>query len=287
MFEIDPQVFSIIRPPLDDYKAFVRPDMVVESYQSAAGHMISHGSLHRISINRTAHRAYAYRLGDGPFRLVERPACTLGFQPAAMRLEVEGDAAEYISVFQAPELYRHLGGPGFNPDDRSGDALSALADPATLQVALSLALAAGEPRGADSLLLDHLGLALACCVVRLLHAQAIAQTHSFPQHHLRRVIDYIEGALGRPDLRVEELASVAHLSPFHFSRAFRQATGKAPYQFVLERRISRAQIRLAHSAESLATIAYASGFCSQAHFCTAFKRFTGVTPGKYRAQIRE
>ncbi|MGO7206585.1 hypothetical protein ACCT30_36540, partial [Rhizobium ruizarguesonis] len=70
MPDIDPQIFSISRPSLGGYKAFVQRDMIVETYRSAAGQMVSRGSLHRISINRTAHGKYAYRLGSGAFRKV-------------------------------------------------------------------------------------------------------------------------------------------------------------------------------------------------------------------------
>ena len=286
MPDIDPQVFSITRPSLGEYKAFVRRDLIVETYRSAGGHMISHGALHRISVNRTAHQTYAYRLGDGPLRSVERRVPTLEFQPATVRLEAEGDAAEYISVFQSPELYKAVGGAGFDPDDGRSGALGAMADATTLHVALSIALAAGEPGGGDPLLIEHLGLALACCVTRLLRPRPTVRARPITQQRLGRVVDYIESALGRSDLSVEEMAAVAHLSPYHFSHAFKQATGAAPHRFVLERRVKRAQVCLAKNDETLTAIAFASGFSSQAHFCSAFKRFVGVTPGAYRARVQ-
>jgi AraC family transcriptional regulator len=247
--------------------------------------MISQGGLHRVSINRTAHQSYAYRIDGAPFRSVQRRKLTLGFQPASTRLEVEGDAAEYISIFQHPELYRSVGGASFDLDLRSIDALSATADATTLQVAVSLATAAGESGGGDPLLMEHLGLALACCVSRLLHVRLDMRIRSMTAQRLARVVDYIEVALGRADLTVEHMAAVAHLSPYHFSRTFKQATGAAPHRFVLERRVRRAQRHLAHGNESLSAIALASGFSSQAHFSSAFKRFVGVTPGEYRAQV--
>src|SRR6185369_7742427 len=99
---------------------------------------------------------------------------------------------------------------------------------------------------------------------------------------LRRVIDYVESQLASPDLSVEDLAAIAHLSPHHFSRAFRQATGRAPHRFVLERRVRRAQLHLSDGEDSLAEIAYATGFSSQAHFSHMFRRLTGLTPRQYR-----
>ncbi len=59
MHEIDPRVFSIARPALARYAAIAQPSVIAETYRSAAGHMRSAGSLHRISLNRTGHRRYA------------------------------------------------------------------------------------------------------------------------------------------------------------------------------------------------------------------------------------
>jgi AraC family transcriptional regulator len=57
-----------------------------------------------------------------------------------------------------------------------------------------------------------------------------------PRHKLRRVVEYImENLAGRPTL--EQMAAVVHLSPYHFARQFKAATGLAPHQYVIARRI--------------------------------------------------
>jgi AraC family transcriptional regulator len=283
---IDPDIFSISRPPLGDYRSFVEPRLIVETYRSAAGQMISHGPLHRISVNRTAHRRYVCKLGSDVARAVARPPFTLGFEPATVALEVEGDEADYVSIFQSPALYRSIGGADFAPERWDGDRLSAAADPTTLQVVLALALAVEDP-AVDALLMQHLGIALACRVVRLLGARPQApQPHALPPRTLRRVIDQIEGFIGDAGLSVETLASTAHLSPYHFSRAFKAATGEPPHRFILRRRVGRAKLHLAEADATLADIAYACGFASQAHFCGVFRRLTGMTPKQYRGTVR-
>ena len=286
MPDIDPQIFSISRPALRDYKAFVQRDLIVETYRSSAGQMASRGSLHRISINRTAHRKYAYRFGGGLFRAIERRAFTLGFQPAAVPLDVDGDEADYISIFQEPALYRTVAGEAFKPEDWDSEALSVTTDPTTLQIALSLAFALDNAGGADALLMEHLSMALACRVVKLLGTGRQVQSRPLASQQLRRVIDHIESLIGKSDLSVEELAATAHLSPYHFSRAFKLATGLPPHRFVLQRRIERARLYLADGEETLAAIAYATGFSSQAHFSSMFQRLTGMTPREYRRSVR-
>ena len=60
---MDPSLFRIERPALEAYAASFGPSIAVERYSSAGGHMRSEGRLHRISLNRTPHRRYAFRYG--------------------------------------------------------------------------------------------------------------------------------------------------------------------------------------------------------------------------------
>jgi AraC family transcriptional regulator len=283
---LDPSVFAISRPALHDYAAAARPDITVECYRSDAGQMDSRGALHRLSLNRTGHGRYAFRIDDGPTRRVARPPWTLGVQPAGLPLFVDGDGADYISIFQPPEAYRRIGrelGPAGFED---GEMLVA-ADPVTIHVALALAELARRPEATDPLLSEQLGLSFAVCTLRLLsHRPALRpeRPDALSPDRLRRVLDHIEDALEDGDLSLAELAAVARLSPFHFSRAFKAASGQAPHQFVLARRVERAKALLARPDLALAEIAYRAGFASQAHFSTAFRRATGTTPARYRAE---
>jgi AraC family transcriptional regulator len=103
-----------------------------------------------------------------------------------------------------------------------------------------------------------------------------------PRHKLRTVIEYImENLEGTPTL--EEMARVVKLSPYYFARQFKAATGLAPYQFVITRRIERAKHLLrTNGGLGLAEVAFRSGFANQSHFCFHFKRIAGVTPRRFR-----
>jgi AraC family transcriptional regulator len=103
-----------------------------------------------------------------------------------------------------------------------------------------------------------------------------------PRHKVRRVIEYImENLENNPTL--EQMAGVVHLSSYHFARQFKAATGLAPHQFVITRRIERAEHLLRTNRQlGLAEVAFRSGFANQSHFCLHFKRITGVTPRRFR-----
>jgi AraC family transcriptional regulator len=102
-----------------------------------------------------------------------------------------------------------------------------------------------------------------------------------PERVLRRLLDRIEADLG-DRLSIDDLAREAGLSRYHFSRAFRAATGLAPHRYVLERRIARAKALLCDSDTAIAEIALCTGFSSQSHLTDCFRRWVGVAPGEYR-----
>jgi AraC family transcriptional regulator len=101
---------------------------------------------------------------------------------------------------------------------------------------------------------------------------------------LHSVIEYImENLEGSPTLG--QMAAVAHLSPYHFARQFKAATGLAPHQYVIARRVERAQHLLRKDDElELAEVALHAGFSDQSKFSFHFKRLIGVTPRQFRLQ---
>lgn len=102
---------------------------------------------------------------------------------------------------------------------------------------------------------------------------------------LRRVDEIIEARLDRM-LTVQDLADELGLSAGFFSRAFRQATGRSPHAYILDRKIARARALIAAGAEDLSSVALAAGFSSHAHLSTVFCRKLGVSPSVLRATLR-
>ncbi|WP_395674953.1 helix-turn-helix domain-containing protein [Inquilinus sp.] len=97
------------------------------------------------------------------------------------------------------------------------------------------------------------------------------------QRRLRRVMELID-ADPAAELSVAELAATAALSPFHFLRSFRRATGLTPHQFVLARRMERARVELEAGAP-VPVVARRHGFAETWYFRAVYRRHHGLPPG--------
>ncbi|AWM00598.1 AraC family transcriptional regulator [Bradyrhizobium amphicarpaeae] len=105
---------------------------------------------------------------------------------------------------------------------------------------------------------------------------------SLQNWRLKRVLKYVDENL-TAKITLQDLAVVAGLSRMHFAAQFRAATGVRPHEYLLRRRIERAQELLKQGEVALVDIALTVGFQTQAHFTTVFKRFVGDTPYQWRS----
>lgn len=105
-----------------------------------------------------------------------------------------------------------------------------------------------------------------------------------PKWRFARVREYIDSHIEDP-IHLRDLAMVAGLSRMHFAAQFRTYTGISPCEFVTMQRIRHAQGLLADPQKTLADVAFSVGFRTQAHFTTAFHRFVGNTPNRWRKAL--
>jgi AraC family transcriptional regulator len=99
---------------------------------------------------------------------------------------------------------------------------------------------------------------------------------------LQRTLAYIQAHLAQ-DLSLTTLATLVHLSPDHFARLFKQATGRSPHQYVLWCRMERAKQILAETDVPLSLIGLQVGCTDQSAFTALFRKHVAMTPKAYRA----
>jgi AraC family transcriptional regulator len=165
----------------------------------------------------------------------------------------------FAHLYLRPHAIDHVITEEFDRDARSVDLIDCVARRLPLLSALMSAML-GEietPTFGSRLILDTL---LHSLIVRLLsECSTLSEIgnpapHAISPRRLRRVLEFIEANLGT-DLELEDLAFVAGSSRFHFSRAFREATGFPPYRYLIHRRIDAAKILLLEDRFSIPEIA--------------------------------
>jgi AraC family transcriptional regulator len=103
---------------------------------------------------------------------------------------------------------------------------------------------------------------------------------------LRKATEFINDNLEH-ELSLADIATEVGMSPFHFTREFKKATGYAPHQYLINGRISRAKGLLTSSDLPIVEIGFRSGFKNQGHFSRLFRRLTAMTPKTYREHVRQ
>ena len=259
--------------------------MSVGVFRRAPGEMVWSSDYHRISYVLTDIGGMK-QSDDGPVEEYRLRRGDIAFRPRGRKLWSDLSGGRFIQILQSRETYDNLvpelvrgGTVHFEPQD-------AFSDPLISQIGATLAK---EIDGGflDGILADALNTALAVQVTRRFADQSMLMlepSNGLSRERLRRVRDYIEAHLDYR-LTLTDLAGVACLSPYHFSRSFKQAIGVGPQRYVMQRRLERAKTLMRRTNEPLAEIAQRVGFADQSHLTSIFRRETGVTPGRYRAAL--
>jgi AraC family transcriptional regulator len=98
---------------------------------------------------------------------------------------------------------------------------------------------------------------------------------------VRKVTSYVEAHLSRP-IRNQDLAALVRLNPSHFCRAFRNSFGEPPHEYVIRRRVERAQGLMLSTDAALSEIALDCGLADQSHLTRLFRRVAGDSPRAWR-----
>lgn len=137
---------------------------------------------------------------------------------------------------------------------------------------------------------DSLASALAMQLVRRYSSLQDVQIGigGMAPHKLRKAVAMIDQHIAEEEegrVALRDVAKAVGMSYFHFSRAFKKSMGMTPTNYIAEQRIESAKKMLQETELPIAEIALRSGFSSQSHFTTSFRRVAGATPRAFRATI--
>lgn len=201
-----------------------------------------------------------------------------------------GEPGEVLSVFlpatyfaEAAEEYRRAGTAAV----KGSVCAMGVRDPIVGQVVQSLWTAAQE--GMPDSYADSAARFLATHLLSTAHRWDGTVTErsagqELTDRRLARVMDYLEHH-HRQDVSNQQLAEVAGISPFHFTRLFKRKVGSTPHRYVLQLRMQSARKLLRGTDLSVLEVAAACGYANPSHFAAAFCRAYGQNPGEFRGSL--
>jgi AraC family transcriptional regulator len=229
------------------------------------------------------------RKGAGEQQETRARPGTIFLAPAGVEEEISlaGVHEQVLHLYLPQQTFNSLASDDtFRPDPYSLRYLSDIQDDMIREIGRAILSELAAESSTGRMFVEASALAL---TARLAHSYAEPaprrpqglRSHRLNDIRLRRVLNYIAENLDQ-EITVARLANVASLSPFHFARMFRAATGVSPARCVSQQRLESAKMMLADGKRPLSDIAFRCQFSSQASFNRAFLRATGVTPGEYR-----
>jgi AraC-like DNA-binding protein len=211
------------------------------------------------------------------------PVGFAGMTRPGLRAEAQFEAAcDLLHLFVPRQRLADIVGNSCEPAVRAAFERPwvAASDPLIERLAWLLISGSGADQHSSDLYLDGLALAIVSRFVNCSRPVEPRQ-HGLVKWRLKRVQALIEEQLSE-HLSLADLARCAGLSRMHFAAQFRAATGMRPHDYLVRRRIQRAQELLLATTMPLVEVALSVGFQTQAHFTTVFRRFLGETPGRWR-----
>lgn len=103
------------------------------------------------------------------------------------------------------------------------------------------------------------------------------------KYNIQSVLLYIHNNLNG-NITIESLSGIACFSKDHFSKVFKSIIGLPPNDYIIRKRIERAQFLLMTTELSQNEIIEQTGFKSLSYFSRLFKKHTGYSPERYRKQ---
>jgi AraC family transcriptional regulator len=202
--------------------------------------------------------------------------------PVAVRLY---DACEIIHLYLEPTLMARLTTDVANVDGLELMPQFKLNDPLIYQIGIALKTKLETAGVWDRLYTESMAMAISAQLIQHYSTQPLKvrnYSNGLPQMQLQHAIDYIQ-AHAAQNPSITEIAQWIGMSPFYFSRLFKQSTGLTPHQYLIQYRVEQAKQLLKTTNLSVATVATQVGFVDQSHLARHFKRQVGVPPSQFRA----
>jgi AraC family transcriptional regulator len=211
-------------------------------------------------------------------------------QPFSGRLKVErGLFANVLFLALDPVFVRRVAeGLEFDADRIELIEQRRSIDPSLYHIAMALRAGVQSGAGLDRMYGEGLSTALAVHLLREYGAAVLGPKRQYgglTREKLVRAVEYIQDQLDT-DLTVSGIAQAVSMSPYYFTRLFKESTGQSPHQYVVEARVRKAKELLTTGKFTISEAAYQVGFVDQSHLTRHFKRVFGLPPKRLLSRRR-
>jgi AraC family transcriptional regulator len=146
--------------------------------------------------------------------------------------------------------------------------------------------AARGARGDRGALLATDAITEAMIAIALRGAPLLREDQRAPRDpSIASAVRYIEASYADA-LTVEGMARAAKMSRFHFSRRFRDETGRSPYRYLMDVRLERAAELLRRGRCGVTEVALTVGFSDPSRFARMFRARFGASPARWSSEAR-
>jgi AraC family transcriptional regulator len=231
---------------------------------------------------------------DGRFHRVQRARGAISFfpshQPISGRLRVEtGAFANLLFLALNPLFVTHVA----ERLELDVDRIELVeqrrrTDPIFRHIALALRAGIQTGDALDRMYGEALSTALAVHLLRAYGAAVPEPKKRYPRlprEKVVRAVEYIQDQLNA-DLTVSGIAQAVYMSPYHFTRLFKESTGQSPHQYVVDARVKKAKELLTTGKFTISEVAHHVGFADQSHLTRHFKRVFGLPPHKLLRRLQ-
>jgi AraC family transcriptional regulator len=202
--------------------------------------------------------------------------------PVSVRLQ---DSGEWIALHLEPMFIEQIAAEVADPDRIEIIPQFKLNDSLIYQIGIALKVNLESENARSRLYTESMATALSAHLLQHYSTQKPkieSYSDGLSQARLRQVTEYIhQHSAQNPSLMI--MAEMVHISPYYFSRLFKQSTGLTPHQYLLKCRTKEAKRLLKTTNLLIADIAVQVGFVDQSHLNRHFKRHFGVSPSQLRA----
>lgn len=261
------------------------PGIFLQERRGDPGEVIYQGGIRQHALYCFTKPVRGVMTSDGTTKSIHYRAGEGRFTPAGRPLIFRWHTKAQVLIFGfEPWFFERiaasLGGSSMFPPRANHWAIPA--DHAIFALLRQLEPELESPAGSGAFA-DGIAHAMAVLLLREFHLLPSRKpAAAAPPVAVLRAVELMRGRLA-DSLSLEEIANAAGLSPFHFSRQFKAATGHPPHEYLIRLRVDRAQeiMRTSGRRWSMAAVARECGFSDQSHLARHFKRVLGVTPGDF------